>query len=232
MSSTYMPSYSTISITETRKLAKNKAGGAVWAVYAVLVSYSRDGVFEVFPSWETISRVLDDAYSRKSIANALNWLEVHKVIQRKKSKARRSKTIRLITRCLNSSLMQLCTKSKASNAKASKNKKWKDPSLKKNSRYHRAKYHSQEAEISKKLDLECNNLHQKKITEDKHSISMNSISEWWEKAVAHICRPDLWLKPKSFHSPDQVLKLMQSHEKWFPPGREDELINLAYGVQK
>lgn len=237
MSSTYLPSYSSISLTETRKLARHKAGGSVWAVYAVLVSYSRDGVFEVFPSWETISRVLDGAYSRKSIANALNWLEKYNVIKRKKSKARRSKTIKLITRCMNSGLEKL-VKPKAAKSKAKKNsgysfrRKKKDSSLTKNSDGYKQQYRSQDPEISKKLDSKCNNLHQKKIIEDKHSISMNRVSDWWESAVAHLIRPDLWTAPKAFHSPDQILKLVTAGIKWFPPGEDKKLINLAYGVQE
>jgi hypothetical protein len=232
MSSTYLPSYSSISLTETRKLAKNKAGGSVWAVYAVLVSYSRDGAFEVFPSWDTINRVLDGAYSRKSIANALNWLESHKIIKRKKSKARRSKTIKLITRCMNAGLEKLVKPKKKNNSSYYSQRKRKNPTPTKKSGNYKHKYRSQDPEISKKLDSECNNLHQKKIIEDKHSISMNSVSVWWESAVAHLIRPDLWLAPNPYHSPEQILKLIDTGAKWFPPGEDDSLMKLAYGVQK
>ncbi len=93
------PTYCTISLHETRKLAKVKASGACWAVYSVLCGYSRVGKFFAFPSQATIRTALDNAYSIRTIQDAIKFLEDHRIIKRKASGTqRKSKTIHLITR--------------------------------------------------------------------------------------------------------------------------------------
>lgn len=100
MSTTYVqPQYATISLYETKRLAKIKASGCCWAVYTVLCGYSRVGKFFAFPSQQTIRDCMDNAYSIRAIQDAILFLEKHGVIRRKSSGTqRKSKTIHLITR--------------------------------------------------------------------------------------------------------------------------------------
>lgn len=222
-SAAYTPEYSTISITETQKLASVKASGACWAIYAVLVSYSRNGVFEVFPSWDTISRVLNHSYSRKTIADALNFLEKHTIIKRKSSRQRRSKTIKLITRKIQASLQPLFKE------------KVKKTTPRRNPGGFKRKSKNRDPEISKKLALGCRNPHQKKIREENISISMNRTSEtlpeecirWYESAVAYILEPTIWPIPDKLKDKKLLNKLLIS--KWFPPGSIPAIKMLATG---
>lgn len=223
-SNAYTPAYSTISIQETQKLASVKASGACWAIYAVLVSYSRNGTFEVFPSWDTISRILNHAYSRKTIADALNFLEKHRIIKRKASKKRRSKTIKLITR----SIQALC------NGIIEKPKRVKKPSPTRNSGDSKRKSLKDTPKISKKLGLECRNLHQKKIKkENNKSILMNrenrvsNLQDWFESAFAYVLRPDLWSLPNPIPQDWNIETLLEN--KWVPPGTKDDIRKIANG---
>ena len=99
MTTANLPTYSTISLYETQRLAKVKASGCAVLTYQVLCGYSRVGKFFAFPSHETISKALGMAYSLRAIRQAILFLEKHKIIKRKNSgTTRRTKTIHLITR--------------------------------------------------------------------------------------------------------------------------------------
>jgi hypothetical protein len=99
MTTSTLPTYSTISLYETQRLAEVKASGCAVLTYQVLCGYSRVGKFFAFPSHETISEALGKAYSLRAIRQAILFLEKHRIIKRKNSgTTRRTKTIHLITR--------------------------------------------------------------------------------------------------------------------------------------
>ena len=80
MTTANLPTYSTISLYETQRLASVQASGCAVLTYQVLCGYSRVGKFFAFPSHETISEALGKAYSLRAIRQAILFLEKHKII--------------------------------------------------------------------------------------------------------------------------------------------------------
>ena len=86
--STYQPTYATITIDEINYLLEKDAPKQAITILLALNAYCMDG-FSCFPSLRTISQLLKNRLSMKTIQRALKWLADNFVIQRNHKQSRK-----------------------------------------------------------------------------------------------------------------------------------------------
>ena len=91
--------FAIVQTKDLEKLATARATAAATLVYMSLMSFARDKVC-CFPSIDTLSRSLGNAYSKRTIYRALEWLQIQGFIKRqdKRSKERFTIVSRLVDR--------------------------------------------------------------------------------------------------------------------------------------
>ena len=86
--------YAQLTDIEIKTLSENKASGSTWAVYTALAAHSWKSA-QVFPSIDRISKVLGGHYSRRTIYQALRFLDKVGLIIRKAATVKERFTLAL-----------------------------------------------------------------------------------------------------------------------------------------
>lgn len=227
MTTSTLPTYSTISLHETQRLASVQASGCAVLTYQVLCGYSRVGKFFAFPSHATIREALGKAYSLRAIRAAILFLEKHKIIKRKNSgTSRRTKTIHLITRKarhLAENLFAAQERNESATMERSQNEgsscqntaSQRSPNMKHGGT-------NQPPKRTKKRTRFFNNKkNQSQLPEwrtrgnygafERSQPKERSVADvWFEEASAHLFRPDLWPQPAQPANPNEVWEAVKA----------------------
>ena len=227
MTTSTLPTYSTISLHETQRLASVQASGCAVLTYQVLCGYSRVGKFFAFPSHATIREALGKAYSLRAIRAAILFLEKHRIIKRKNSgTSRRTKTIHLIARKarhLAENLFQASERNKSATMTTSQNNGSITSDRTKNATAtnHHGGTNQPQKRTKKRTRFFNNKGNKSGVPEWRQRGNFGAFERsqpeepspsdvWFEEASAHLLRPDLWERPASPDNPNEVWEAIKT----------------------
>jgi SOS-response transcriptional repressor LexA len=212
MKTANLPAYSSISLHETRRLAKVKASGCAVLTYQVLCGFSRVGRFYAFPSQRTIAKALGGAYSLRAIQKALTFLEKHGIIKRTGKKNRRSKTVQLIVRKARHVAEVLCGTNERSQPETGKPEVRSSnplgctpptPNNRSSMKRTRERTISNRGKNKSSLPV-WRTQGNYGAFERSNKQEQDPKDKWFEAMAAHFIRPDLWEAPAKPQNPSEV----------------------------